>query len=217
MTNCTSPKRDRCITPAMIFFLAYLPYYTNDLANLWVTDYVAWVWLDYVQRSLAVAVVLVAIKTGYLDRTKVGLKSVGLRSFLVWTVITATVAMAYLWLSEFVLAPYFPKGAIASIPFDPDSPLFLFDLTFGLVLVGFSEELVCRGVALHVLRKRFSLPVACLLSAVLFSLMHWSLSVHTLVDAFVYGLILVPAVVVTGTIWPSVVVHFLVNFVLYQL
>jgi membrane protease YdiL (CAAX protease family) len=47
--------------------------------------------------------------------------------------------------------------------------------------------------------------------------MHWSLSAHTLADAFVYGLILVPAVLATGSIWPGVVVHFLVNFVLYHM
>ena len=125
--------------------------------------------------------------------------------------------MAYLYLSEFILAPYFPKGSLGSVPFDVDSPLFLFDLTAGLVLVGFSEEIVCRGLTLSTLRDRLSVPALYVVSALLFSLMHWSLSTHTLVDAFVYGLIFVPATLVTGSIWPTTVVHFLVNFVLYTM
>ncbi|MDD3313165.1 type II CAAX endopeptidase family protein [Pseudodesulfovibrio sp.] len=202
---------------ALVLFLAYLPYYLNDFVNMTVTDYVAWVWLDYAQRSLAVAVVLYALWRGFISRADAGLVRVPVGPFLAWTVGTAGAAMAYLCLSEFVLAPYFPKGSLGSAPFDPDSPLFRFDLWFGLALVGFSEELVCRGLALTVLRRRFSLPVAAVLSGVLFSLMHWSLSAHTLADAFVYGMIFVPAVLATGSIWPTTVVHFLVNFVLYQM
>ena len=91
---------------------------------------------------------------------------------------TTAAAMAYLYLSEFVLAPYFPKGSLGSVPFDPDSPLFLFDLTAGLVLVGFSEEIVCRGLALSTLRDRLPIPAVYVVSALLFSLMHWSLSTH---------------------------------------
>jgi len=204
-------------TAALVLFLAYLPYYLNDFVNMWVTDYVTWVWLDYAQRSLAVAVVLYALWRGFISRAEAGLVRTPLRPFLIWTATTAGAAMAYLCLSEFVLAPYFPKGALGAVPFDPDSPLFRFDLYFGLALVGFSEELVCRGLALTVLRRRFSLPTAALLSGVLFSLMHWSLSTHTLVDAFVYGMIFVPAVLATGSLLPTTVVHFLVNFVLYQM
>jgi len=201
----------------VVLALAYLPYYLNDFVNIWITDYVAWVWLDYAQRLVAVAVAFWALRRGDVSRTDLGLDRIPWPSFLKWSAVTAAAAMAYLYLSECILAPYFPKGSLGSVPFDPDSPLFTFDLTFGLLLVGFSEELVCRGLTLSVLKKRLPIPAVYIASALLFSLMHWSLSTHTLVDAFVYGLILVPATLVTGTIWPGVVVHFLVNFVLYTM
>ena len=203
--------------PITVLILAYLPYYLNDATNIWVSDYVTWIWLDYAQRLVAVAIALWALRQAYVTRVDLGLTAIPLASFLKWTAVTAAAAMAYLYLSEFILAPYFPKGAIGSVPFDPDSPLFLFDLTFGLLLVGFSEELVCRGLTLSVLKKRLPIPAVYAVSALLFSLMHWSLSTHNLVDAFVYGLIFVPATLATGTIWPGVVVHFLVNFVLYTM
>ncbi|MEF2229427.1 MAG: type II CAAX endopeptidase family protein [Pseudodesulfovibrio sp.] len=200
-----------------VLALAYLPYYLNDFVNIWVTDYVTWVWLDYAQRLLAVAVAFWALRRGDVTRADLGLGRIPWPAFLKWTALTATAAMAYLCLSEFVLAPHFPKGSLGSVPFDPASPLFLFDLLFGLLLVGFSEELVCRGLTLSVLKQRLPIPAVTVVSALLFSLMHWSLSAHTLVDAFVYGLIFVPATLATGVIWPGVAVHFLVNFVLYTM
>ena len=103
------------------------------------------------------------------------------------------------------------------MPIDINSPIFLFDSTVGLVLVGFSEELVCRGLTLSTLKARLSTPALYLTSAILFSLMHWSLSTHTLFDAFIYGLIFVPATLATGSIWPSTITHFLVNYMLYNM
>jgi hypothetical protein len=200
-----------------VLILAYLPYYLNDFMNIYVTDYATWVCLDYLQRFLVLAILFAAFRRGLVTGPDLGLVKLPIKRFLAWTAVTAAAAMAYLWLSEFVLAPYFPKGSLGSVPFDTDSPLFLFDLTAGLVLVGFSEEIVCRGLTLSTLRSKLSVPALYAASALLFSLMHWSLSTHTLVDAFVYGLIFVPATLATGSIWPTTVVHFLVNFVLYTM
>jgi len=157
------------------------------------------------------------LRRGALTRDALGLTLPPVTDFVLWTVATSAAAMAFLWLSEFVLAPYFPPGALGDVPLDTASPLFRFDATAGLVLVAVSEEMVCRGLTLSVLRPRLSIPALYAVSALLFSLMHWSLSAHTLTDALVYGLILVPATLATGSIWPSVLVHFLVNFVLYHL
>lgn len=203
--------------PSTILLLAYLPFYLNDVFNIAVTSYPVWAVGDYAVRIAILVMLGWFVRRGDLTTNDLMLKRLPATDFILWTVGTAAMAMAYLWLSEFVLAPYFPKGAIGSVPIDTASPIFAFDATVGLVLVGFSEEIVCRGLTLSALRKRLSTPALYLASAALFSLMHWSLSTHTLVDAFVYGLILVPATLATGSIWPAVVVHFLVNYVLYSL
>lgn len=200
-----------------ILLLAYLPFFLNDFANIYVTDYTAWVVLDYLVRLAVMGFLLAMLRQGGVRAADLGVSRVTLTDLILWTAGTAACAMAYLGLSELVLAPYFPKGSIGSVPIDPDSPLFRFDATVGLVLVGLSEEMVCRGLTLSVLRERFSTPTAALFSALAFSLMHWSLSVHTLVDAFIYGLIFVPATLATGTIWPAAITHFLVNYVLYSM
>ncbi|MUM77500.1 CPBP family intramembrane metalloprotease [Pseudodesulfovibrio sp. F-1] len=202
---------------ATILVLAYLPYYLNDFVNIAVTDYTVWVLIDYAMRFGILAFLLLMLRRGALDRAALGLSWPPVTDLILWTVGTSAVAMAYLWLSEFVLAPYYPTWALGGVPLDTASPLFRFDATAGLVLVAVSEELVCRGLALSVLRPRLSTPALYAVSALLFSLMHWSLSAHTLTDAFVYGLILTPAVLATGSVWPSTIVHFLINFVLYNM
>lgn len=202
---------------ARILLLAYLPYYLNDFVNIYVADYTVWVILDYVMRLAVIGFLLHMLRRGALTPSALGLTWPPITDLVLWTVLTSVTAMAYLWLSEFVLAPFFPPGALGGVPLDTASPLFRFDATAGLVLVAVSEEMVCRGLTLDVLRARLPVPALYVISALLFSLMHWSLSAHTLADAFVYGLILVPATLATGSIWPSVLVHFLVNFVLYHL
>jgi membrane protease YdiL (CAAX protease family) len=202
---------------AAILVIAYLPYYLNDFVNMSVTDYTSWVLIDYAMRLGIIAFLLGMLRRGALDRAALGLGLPPVTDLILWTAVTSAVAMGYLWLSEFVLAPYFPTWALGAVPLDTASPLFRFDATAGLALVAVSEELVCRGLAISVLRPRLSTPALYAASALLFSLMHWSLSAHTLADAFVYGIILTPAVLATGSIWPSVIVHFLINFVLYHM
>ncbi len=200
-----------------ILLLAYLPYYLNDFANIFVTNYPLWAGIDYACRISIIALLFFFLWQRDLTKGDLMLRLPPVTDFMLWTAGTVVVSMAYLYLSEFMLAPYYPKGSIGSVPIDTSSPIFVFDSTIGLILVGFSEEIVCRGLTLSVLKDKLSKPLLYVVSALLFSLMHWSLSTHTLVDAFVYGLIFVPATLATASIWPATVTHFIVNFVLYNM
>ena len=200
-----------------ILILAYLPYYLNDFANIFITSYPVWAILDYAVRIGIIAFLFIMLSRGDLTRDDLYLKLPATKEFIFWTVGTVAVSMAFLCLTEFVFAPYYPRGSIGSVPLDVNSPIFLFDSTVGLILVGLSEELVCRGLTFSVLKDKLSIPQLYIASAFLFSLMHWSLSTHTLFDAFIYGLIFVPATLATRSIWPAMITHFVVNFVLYSM
>lgn len=201
----------------LILLVAYLPYFLNDFSNIWVTSYVWWVGIDYAFRLAVLGFLFIMVRRRDVSLSDLGLTRLPLTDCIIWTVGTLSVAMGYLALSEFVLAPYYPPGALGGVPVDPASTLFFFDLTAGLVLVAVSEEIVCRGLTLSVLRSRLSTPMLAIVSALIFSAMHWSLSTHTLVDALVYGLVFVPATLATGSVWPAIIVHFAVNFVLYTM
>lgn len=200
-----------------ILILAYLPYYLNDFANIFITSYPVWVLLDYAIRIGILAFLFIMLGRGDLSKDDLYLKAPATTDLILWTTGTLAVSMMFLYLTEFVFAPYYPKGSIGGVPIDMNSPIFLFDSTVGLVLVGLSEELVCRGLTFSVLKERLSTPLLYVVSALLFSFMHWSLSTHTLFDAFIYGLIFVPATLATASIWPATITHFVVNYVLYNM
>lgn len=78
-----------------------------------------------------------------------------------------------------------------------------------LVLVGmvapFCEEVLFRGVILQALLSRWSKLTAVVVSSILFAVFHFH-PVHALVALFA-GLASAVAVVVTGSIWPAILVH----------
>ena len=79
------------------------------------------------------------------------------------------------------------------------------------LLPAIGEELIFRGVVLNGLRKRFSPPVAVILSSCLFALMHGNL--QQLLYPFILGMVMAWIVVRTGSIVISMVVHFVNNFI----
>jgi len=81
----------------------------------------------------------------------------------------------------------------------------LFVVVIGPVL----EELLCRGLILHVLLRRYSPWVAIVISSVLFAVVH--LNPWQGVAAFGGGLLLGWIAVETRSLWPCVICHSLFN------
>ncbi len=80
---------------------------------------------------------------------------------------------------------------------------------FGLVILpSFSEELLFRGIILRGLRK-MGMWKAALLSSTLFMLMHMNFA--QALNAFMAGFVLSLVYFKTGSLWPSVIVHFVNN------
>lgn len=88
-------------------------------------------------------------------------------------------------------------------------------------LVGFSEEVMFRGVFLHAALRRFGPKIAMLLSALAFSSLHAvnvfgglapSAMAMQLLLTFVMGLLLAPIALRIGNLWPLIIWHTLWNF-----
>ena len=86
-------------------------------------------------------------------------------------------------------------------------PLPLFVLTTG-VLPAFFEELVCRGMMLDGYRKT-PLWYMLIIPALFFGLLH--MNFQQISYAFLAGIFLAYLVHITGSIWASMTVHFIVN------
>lgn len=94
------------------------------------------------------------------------------------------------------------------------------------LLVGFSEELMLRGVILQAFRHSTEIWTAVLLTSILFGAMH-SLNVFVTGDlkgaliqsaaAFLSGLVFIALRLRTGSLWPPIIVHALWDFATFTL
>jgi membrane protease YdiL (CAAX protease family) len=90
--------------------------------------------------------------------------------------------------------------------------LHVFDDVFGLALVAFSEEIVFRRCARHVLRRYVGDGAAMsLATAVLFGAYHWWTGLGNIAEAFVMGVLLMMLYRRSGALWPAIVAHYLTD------
>ena len=94
-----------------------------------------------------------------------------------------------------------------------DPVVYWVDLTAGLFLVALSEELVFRKFARHWLEEAGRTPLQIvLISALLFSLMHWGSGPGRLLYTFAAGAIYMTVYLRIGRLWPLVIAHWIEDF-----
>ena len=93
---------------------------------------------------------------------------------------------------------------VSAAPFD-----FVLNVLCTAMMPAMVEEFVFRGVVMQPLR-RYGEHFAVWSSAIIFGLMHGTLT--SFAFAFPVGVILGYAAVLTGSLWPGIVIHFLNNF-----
>lgn len=102
-----------------------------------------------------------------------------------------------------------------SILFSPikDPFLRIFDLTVGLILISFSEELLFRGFFTNVLEK-WNVNIMIVFSSMVFALAFWGLGFPYMIVAFIFGLVIHLARILSKSIYPCLLGHFLLNLFL---
>lgn len=173
-------------------------------------------WVSYALTQLAFIGVVVA----YSQIRRVDLPTVArVRKFTNWKqylllpLIAIASIMAFLPMSNLfilVLKSIGFNGASVSMPACSNVGIYLLTLLIMAVLPAIGEELLCRGCLLNGLSTR-SLWFGILISSLLFSLMHAN-PLQT-VHQFGLGVVLCIVMILSGSIWACVIVHFLNNFI----
>ena len=88
-----------------------------------------------------------------------------------------------------------------------DSPIWL--VLVGIVLAPFVEEMFFRGFLFAGFRQRFGWKKAALLSSTFFALAH--LQPAALIPTFILGYLLAYIFHKANSLWPGIILHFLVN------
>lgn len=202
-------------TAALCLGTAQLLFLVNDFPLTEIAAYGAWLVTDYGFRLAALLVVLAhpALRTAARKALR---RPKGLWSWVNGIPLVAVVTVVLLQEVEPLLAPYGLWPTIGGPPLPDAWAPFVFDMTIGLALVAFSEELIGRALPLAV-GEALGWPQGrtMVLACVAFGLWHWSGGAATVALAAVCGGLLMALYRRTGSLWPAVAAHYLANLVLF--
>lgn len=172
--------------------------------------------LDYVFRTIVLIwIVSIPVLRHAIFKNSGVHSSMGTAWFsVIWmTGISITFGQSvYLILWEVTYNPsnfVWPTGAMSP-------SLRLFDLTVGLILVAITEELVFRKYLRRTLEfLRCSQTSVIWVSSILFGLIHWEAGSASVINAAFFGMLAMLAYYRTNQLWPCILAHYIVNFVVF--
>jgi membrane protease YdiL (CAAX protease family) len=191
------------------------PFYLNDFASIFVADWRWWLAIDYVAVKLfPLAVIAWLIATRRMEPGEFGLTAQRAAPFLAafsGAALAGTLIdqNAYQLLGN--LGGYAPLGGMPEIRSDAWNR---FDLSFGLLLVGVTEEFVFRAYAYTFIRRYTASAAAIVaISAAAFGLAHWSLGLNAVLVTAAIGAVFMAVYLRTRSAPALMLAHFVVNYI----
>jgi membrane protease YdiL (CAAX protease family) len=138
-------------------------------------------------------------------------------------VLVVLMALAAPWIQFLLRGPntgVLDSSAMAGDPIQPGSSSAVLLIAFAVISITSAtypllEEFFSRGWLFVSLRERYSLNATVLITSAVFMLLHLSASPGYVIMRFVFGLALAYAVVLTGSIWTSVAMHYAWNLSIF--
>ncbi len=194
------------------FLLALVPVVASQIVRMAQTDPVAWIACDYAGRlaTLAVLAIIPTVRGVAFARETL---EVGWSELVVWIVCLLAfeliIGRSIAWIIDTVI-----PGTRLTATSHPSGWLYGIDVTFGLALVAYQEEVVFRRCARAVLSEKLGDNAAMVIaSALLFGSYHWSLGLGTIISAVLFGIVAMTFYVRAGVLWPLVLVHYVTDVV----
>lgn len=203
-------ERDKHLVILAILSSIYL---LNDFLFMRARSYGEWLAVDYGSRFLAIGIILCLLKQRISLPAEFGLKRIPLRQGLMWMLLLTLTGVLIDQAGGRFFEKILPHTQLAVMP-KIGSPLVkTFDLTFGVVLVAVSEEIVFRGYCYSALHGRMSPRLLVPVSALLFGLIHWSTGLHAVISAALWGVLPMVAMIRTGSVVPAMIAHYVTDLV----
>jgi membrane protease YdiL (CAAX protease family) len=203
--------------PVVVLILLCLPFYLNDLNDIFVRDWRWWLLIDYVAVKLFPLLVL-----AWLIRAKEGgFSSLGLRmpsAISFWSVLAVgALSAVFIEQNGYLLTDWFSGAALGKMP-EIETPVWRWvDLTAGLVMVAIVEEVVFRGyLRIFLFRYTRRAWVVIVISAIAFGLIHWSGGLQKIMVTSAVGAVYMALYLRTRSLPAIMVSHYLVNFIAFS-
>jgi membrane protease YdiL (CAAX protease family) len=202
----------------IIICVITLPFLLNDFANIFVRDYRVWLIVDYaLVKALPLTLIFCFLRAQRISYSDLGLRRIGFVRFVLWAL---TMTIVGIFLDQFgsrFFAMVLPDTRLGGMPAITNRLLDQIDLYLGLALVAIVEEMVFRGLYFNLLSRHIaSRIIVMMVSAVVFGVIHWSLGLSAIVHTAIIGAVFMFCILRTGSILPTVVAHFFVNYVAFS-
>jgi membrane protease YdiL (CAAX protease family) len=180
-----------------------------QVVRLQQTDPSAWLFWDYTSRIGALVLLAIDpdVRAAVFRR---GRLQISLAIVINWGLLLIPIAWGAV-IAGHVWTAFLPDLRLGFYP-RPEGWLRIFDLTFGIALVAWHEEIVFRRAMRLVLRDLGDGRAMILASGVLFGAYHWWTGMPNMICAGVFGLVFMRVYCRSGALWPIVVIHYLADF-----
>jgi membrane protease YdiL (CAAX protease family) len=179
-----------------------------QIIRLQQTDPSAWLFWDYAGRLAVLAVLAVdpAVRAAVYRRERL---KISLAIVINWGLLLIPISIGS-WVAGHIYSAFLPQLRLGYYP-RPDGWLLLFDLTAGIALTAFHEEILFRRAIRKALADLGDGRAMALVSAILFGGFHWWTGVPNMICAGVFGYVAMRIYARSGALWPLVVIHYLAD------
>jgi membrane protease YdiL (CAAX protease family) len=207
-------KGRAAIIPMAWFAAALMPMVASQIMRLHQSEAANWIFWDYAGRIGALAI-LAAIPASRAVAFQWCKRQMSLREIAVWILVIVLADRIGRWVRYFINAA-FPVTVFGAYP-RPSGWLYLLDLGFGLALVAFSEEIIFRRCARHVLQPYLGDgEFALVATSLAFGCYHWWAGLGNVFAATMIGILLMLMLKRSAALWPVVLAHYLVDVVAFS-
>jgi membrane protease YdiL (CAAX protease family) len=191
------------------FVIALLPMIASQILRLHQHDAASWIFWDYAGRLCGLGV-LAAIPAARAVAFRREPRRLPLWRIALWIGAIMLASIGLVGLRRIINAA-FPMMVLGGYP-RPHGWLYLIDLTFGLALVAFSEEIIFRRCARHILQPRLGDGyLLVLVASLLFGAYHWWVGLGAMIYVSILGALYMLFYQRSGVLWPVVLAHYLVD------
>jgi uncharacterized protein len=217
MNPAPQPPTHRIRTGALALAAVLVPFHANDAANILVTQPGPWLAIDYAVRLAALGIAAVVLhRDAALRREHLGAPKISVLATVAWTAAVTAIGLYLIVGPGRAMLALWPATHVGRIPIIADPTLRILDLSLGLLLVAASEEIAFRAIALPVFADGFGSRIAAVaVTSVLFGFAHWSIGAGAIVQTALAGAALAVLTRATGSVWPAVVAHYVIDLVAF--
>ena len=157
------------------FFILALIYILNDFVFIYTPKIHYYLAFDYAFRIISIAIIIYLLKRKIINSSYLKLKSLPVKDTVFWTLYLIMFSIIIFFILEEILLKVIPDVHLFSYPKYNGALCKVIDLSFGMILVALSEELIFRGYCYSYLAEKTNNTVFVIaVSSIIFGLIHWS-------------------------------------------